>query len=73
MYTERNFKTKRALKEAVARNEMISIYQPGGMFVPQEALPDYTGPAFVEGPHYPQAHTWYAKVHLVNGLVVKVQ
>jgi hypothetical protein len=30
------------------------------------------GVAFLEGPHYPAPHTWYAKVQLKNGLVVKV-
>jgi hypothetical protein len=67
MYTVTNYKTKKALKEAVANGEVVETYQPGGMF------PATTeGVAFLEGPHYPAPHTWYAKVQLKNGLVVKV-
>ena len=29
MYTDRNFKTKKALKEALAMGKEITIYQPG--------------------------------------------
>lgn len=30
------------------------------------------GEAFLEGPHYPRPHTWYAKVQVKDGVVVKV-
>lgn len=30
------------------------------------------GEAFLEGPHYPQPHKWYAKVAVVEGVVVRV-
>lgn len=30
------------------------------------------GPEFLEGPHFPAAHTWYAKVTVTNGVVTKV-
>lgn len=73
MYTVRNFKTKRELKEAVAAGRPITIYQPGGMFSPPEASPHYTGKATVEGPHYPAPHSWYAAVEVKDGLVVKVK
>lgn len=73
MYSTINFKSKKALKEAVAQpGKPITIFQPGGIFNPPEAAPDYTGIAFLEGPHYPQAHTWYAKVQVTNGAVTKV-
>ena len=29
MYTDRNFKTKKALKEAIAAGQTVSYYQPG--------------------------------------------
>jgi hypothetical protein len=32
MYTVEDFKTKKALKEAVASGRQIETYQPGGMF-----------------------------------------
>ena len=66
-YTETNFKTKKDFKEAVARGEKIRLFQPGGLGVIEP-----NGTELVEGPHYPEPHRWYAKVTLVDGLVVKV-
>ena len=68
MYTTRNFKTKKALKEAVANGEAITIYQPGPF---DSVVTD--GKAFLEGPHYPAPHSWYAEATIENGLVVKVK
>lgn len=73
MYTTKNFPTKKALKEAVANREEVRVFQPGGIFHPKEASPNYSGTASVEGPHYPAPHTWYAVVELVNGIVTKVK
>lgn len=72
MYCTRNFKTKKAFKEAVAAGERVTIYQPGP-FANPAAAPDFTGTAAVEGPHYPAPHTWYATVTVTNGLVTKVR
>jgi hypothetical protein len=67
MYTERNFKTKKALKEAVAKGEVVGVFQPGP-FGP--GVKD--GPGAVEGPHYPEPHRWYASVIVKDGVIVKV-
>lgn len=73
-YTVINFKTKKALKEAVAKHQSgdnisgVTCYQPG--LGPD--LSNYTGRVSLEGPHYPKAHTWYASAELVDGIVVKV-
>ena len=69
MYTYENFKTKKALKEAVANGEKIAIYQPGpfGGDDPDE------GTFCVEGPHYPEPHRWYATVEVKDGFIVKVR
>ena len=67
MYTDKNFKTKKALKEAVAAGERITIHAPG------LGTPKTDGREYLEGPHYPAAHTWYAEVEMKNGLVVKVR
>ena len=69
MYTSINFKTKKALKEALARGEKISYFQPGpfGEHEPQN------GTFCLEGPHYPQAHTWYASAKAVGGYITKVK
>lgn len=69
MYTERNFKTKKALKEAVAAGERVTVYQPGP-FGGNE--PD-NGAVALEGPHYPAPHSWYAEGTLKDGVLVKVK
>jgi hypothetical protein len=83
-YTVTNFKTKKALKEAVAKwnanpkqKSIVNVdgefpvrcYQPG--LGPD--LSNYTGKITLEGPHYPKPHSWYAEAELVNGVVVKVK
>lgn len=68
-YTVENFKTKKALKEAVKNGERVEIYQPGGMF----PLSPRTGTQYVEGPHYPHPHSWYATVEVVDAVIVKVK
>ena len=69
MYTGINFKTKKALKEAVAAGKKIDVYQPGP-FGGKE--PD-NGTVYLEGPHYPAAHTWYAQATLKDGYIVSVK
>lgn len=66
MYTSINFKTKRALKDAVKRGNKLSVYQPG----PFPAQTD--GEISLEGPHYPDPHTWYASATIENGVITKV-
>lgn len=68
-YTTTNFPTKKALKEAVARGDKITVFQPGGMFPD----PNPNGTCYLEGPHYPKPHTWYAQATLVDGYVTKVK
>lgn len=78
-YTEKNFKTKKELKEAVAKYldnhdgvkssfGGIRCYNPGV----GPDLSNFTGRVYLEGPHYPQPHRWYAKAELVDGIVIKV-
>ena len=95
MYTHINFKTKKALKEAVAEwnkyaamvDEVkagtitseqaaeieeppaITYYQPG----PFGGNETKDGTIFLEGPHYPEAHKWYAQATAENGIIVKVK
>jgi hypothetical protein len=66
MYVDPNCRTKKALKERVANGQPVSVFSPGPFPCPQE------GEVSVEGPHYPQAHTWYARVRVTNGYVTKV-
>ena len=69
MYTTINFKTKKALKEAVANGQAVRVYQPG----PFGGNEPSNGTVCVEGPHYPEPHRWYAECTLENGIIVKVR
>ena len=69
MYTSTNFKTKKALKEAVAAGKEISVYQSNNMFGVKSLG---NGSCSVEGPHYPEPHKWYASVKLQDGYIIKV-
>ena len=67
-YTTTNYRTKKALKEAVASGKPVAIFQPGGMFpCPQN------GTVALEGPHYPEPHRWYANAQVKDGYVVSVK
>ena len=68
MYTNRDFKTKKELKEAIAKGEQLGVYQPGGMSSPPE-----NGKVFLEGPHYPKPHKWYAEAILKDGKIISVK
>ena len=69
-YTVHNFKTKKALKEAIASGQLVKVYQPNGDVTGVKAPRD--GRVYLEGPHYPQPHTWYAQGTMQNGRLVKI-
>lgn len=69
MYTSQNFKTKKALKEAVAAGQHVTIFQPG----PFGGNEPRNGRVALEGPHYPAPHSWYAEAEMKDGVVVKVK
>ena len=66
-YTKADYKTKKALKEALKRGERIEVYQPGP-FGPSVS----DGSAILEGPHYPEPRRWWASAIIKNGAVVKI-
>jgi len=73
MYTNRNFRTKKDLKAAVASHaagsgQAVTYYQPGpfGGNEPQD------GVVYCEGPHFPEAHRWYASCKVAAGVIIKV-
>ena len=68
MYVTGNPKTNKALREQVANLEGTApeVFSPGPFPCPQN------GRVSVEGPHYPAAHTWYANVEVVDGVIQKV-
>lgn len=66
MYVRPNCKTKKELRERVARGEAVEVFSPGPFPAPTD------GTATIEGPHYPQPHMWYARVEVQNGMVSRV-
>ena len=64
MYTSTNFKSKKAIKEAIANGQRIGVYSPGPFPCPTE------GSITLEGPHYPKPHSWYATAKVSGGYIV---
>ena len=71
MYTHKNYQTKKALKDDLASGKEIGVYQPNGDLTGFTARRD--GWVGLEGPHYPEAHKWYAEAWLENGRVAKIK
>lgn len=96
MYTTINFKTKKELKQAVARRMVwekvsalepppntlgavllaslptpprVTYYQPG----PFGGAETRDGTVYLEGPHSPEPHKWYASATVRNGAIVSVK
>lgn len=69
MYTNVNYRTKKDLKAAVAAGKQVGVYQPGPFGGNEPA----NGEVSIEGPHYPAPHSWYARVTLKDGVIVKVK
>jgi len=69
MYTDINFKTKKALKESIKAGARIGVFQPGpfGGNEPRDGI------VYLEGPHYPAAHSWYARAVVKNGYIISVK
>lgn len=68
MYATTNYKTKKALKEAVASGKQVGAFQPGPFGGGQT-----DGQVCIEGPHYPEPHRWYAQATIKNGIITKVK
>ena len=66
-YTDTDFKTKRAFKQAIAAGQRITLWSPG------PGAPKREGREHVEGPQCPKPHSWYAIVEMHEGYVVKVK
>ena len=84
MYTEKNFRSKKELKEAVATYNLrkslpedallpmarpVRYYQPG----PFGGNEPKDGTFCCEGPHYPEPHRWYATCTAKDGVIIKVK
>ena len=53
-YTNINFKSKAAIRRALAEDQEITVYDPG---IGLAHIPE-NGTVSLEGPHYPQPPTW---------------
>ena len=60
------YPTKEALKDAVAKGEEIGVFKPG----PFSGDEPINGETVVES--HPNGHGWVARVHVHNGVIVKV-
>jgi hypothetical protein len=67
-YVDPNYQTKKAFKEAVAAGVEHRPYNPSAIFPTAQ-----DGIEYIEGPHYPQPHKWYAEVQVRGGIVRSVK
>ena len=67
MYVDPNVKTKKELKERLKRGEALYVFSPGPFPCP------LNGTVYLEGPHYPKPHTWYAEATVEGGKIIKVK
>jgi hypothetical protein len=69
MYTTTNFKNKRAIRDAIAQGQRVTVFQPG----PFGGDEPKNGKVWLEGPHYPEPHRWYAEGTLKDGVLVSIK
>ena len=65
-YVSGNPKTKKALKEMI-KDGPVTVFQPGIGIVPDN------GVVYLEGPHYPKPHMWYAVGQMKDGNLVSIK
>lgn len=53
--------------ECLLADHGVTVYEPGLGTVPTD------GPVYLEGPHHPKAHTWYAEGRMEKGKLVKIK
>lgn len=66
-YVDPNFKTKKELLEALTSGKNVNVYLPGLGSIPAN------GKIYLEGPHYPQPHRWYALGIMANGKLTSIK
>jgi hypothetical protein len=66
-YTDTNYKSKKQLILDVKEGKLVTVFNPG--------LGDDVkdGKVYLEGPHYPEPHKWYAEGIVKDGKLVKVK
>lgn len=66
-YVSPNFRSLKQLKDAIKQGRPVYVYAPGLGSVPND------GPVYLEGPHYPEPHSWYATGTMKGGRLIKVR
>ena len=49
----------------------VTVFQPNSDLT--GAVPPSTGKVYLEGPHYPEPHRWYAEAWLTDGYVTRIK
>ena len=70
-YVDGNPQSKKQLKEWLASGKTCYVFQPNSD-ITGATLPD-NGVVYLEGPHYPKPHRWYARGTVSNGRLIKIQ
>lgn len=65
-YVNPNFRTKKALKDALKEGKSVEVYQHGLGTIPTD------GTISLEGPHHPEPHKWYGRGIMKGGKLVEV-
>jgi hypothetical protein len=73
MYTSPNFKTKSALKQAIKDGKEVRVFQPNDIFGVGASISKGTHQVTLEGPHYPEPHTWYATAKIHDGILISIK
>jgi len=68
-YVNPNYQSKKALKDAIANGDSIEVFQPG----PFGPSVNANGTVYLEGPHYPKPHKWYAVGTMQDGKLIKIK
>lgn len=64
MYVFPNVKNKKELKKLLDEGKEVAVYSPEPFPCPS------SGEVSLEGPHFPKAHTWYARGIVKDGYLV---
>ena len=70
MYTVKDYQTKKALKEDIKAGVKVRVNSASA--IGDRSVSD-NGKVYLEGPHYPKPHTWYAQGTMVDGVLVSVK
>lgn len=68
-YVTSNPASKAALKRALKEGKDLRVFYPG-----LGSLPEGGGTVYLEGPHYPKPHRWYAQATVdAEGKILSVK